>query len=62
DCYRLKSLQEAYDIGAEEYIYSGCYCFVEWPELIVDLLPDATIHVQIQIIDKDKRLVRMDFR
>ena len=46
DCYRLKNIQEAYDIGAEEYFYSGNLCFVEWPEKIDDLLPANRVDVR----------------
>lgn len=38
DLYRLKDLDEAFDIGIEDYLYSGNYCFIEWPELIMDML------------------------
>ena len=48
DCYRLKSLQEAEEIGIGEYLYSGDYCFIEWPENIGPLLPEDTIHVHIR--------------
>lgn len=47
DCYRLKDIREAMDFGAEEYLYSGNYCFIEWPEMIEPLLPDDTVYVQI---------------
>ena len=47
DCYRLKDLREAMDFGAEEYLYSGNYCFVEWPDIIAPLLPDDTVWVKI---------------
>ena len=47
DCYRLKDLREAMDLGAEEYLYSGNYCFIEWPELIEDLLPEEAVKVSI---------------
>ena len=47
DCYRLKDIREAIDFGAEDYLYSGNYCFIEWPELIEPLLPDDTVYVQI---------------
>ena len=47
DCYRLKNLREAEEIGLEEYFYSGCYCFVEWPENVEELLPENTVHVSI---------------
>ena len=47
DLYRLKSPQEALDIGLEEYLYSGNYCFIEWPERAEELLPEETVHVTI---------------
>ena len=48
DFYRLKSLAEAYDIGYEEYFYSGCYCFTEWTEKIEELLPERYVRVEIE--------------
>lgn len=47
DCYRLKDIREAMDFGAEEYLYSGNYCLIEWPEIIEPLLPDSTVYVKI---------------
>ena len=47
DCYRLKDIREAMDFGAEEYLYSGNYCFIEWPEMIEALLPEDTVHIKI---------------
>ena len=47
DCYRLKDIREALDFGAEEYLYSGNYCFIEWPEMIDALLPEDTVHIRI---------------
>ena len=47
DCYRLKDIREAMDFGAEEYLYSGNYCFIEWPEIIEPLLPEDTVRVKI---------------
>ena len=47
DFYRMKSAEEAYDIGYEEYFYSGEYCFTEWTEKIVELLPDRYVRVEI---------------
>ena len=47
DCYRLKDIREAMDFGAEEYLYSGNYCFIEWPEMIAPLLPDDTVYIRI---------------
>jgi len=57
DCYRLKDLREAYDIGAEEYFYSGNYCFIEWPEKIEDLLPLDTVEISIRVVEKNKRTI-----
>ncbi len=47
DFYRLKNLDEAYDIGYEEYFYSGCWCFTEWTEKIEPLLPDHYLRIDI---------------
>ncbi|MBR4505896.1 MAG: tRNA (adenosine(37)-N6)-threonylcarbamoyltransferase complex ATPase subunit type 1 TsaE [Bacteroidales bacterium] len=48
DFYRLKSVAEAYDIGYEEYFYSGCYCFTEWTEKVEELLPERYVRVDIE--------------
>lgn len=47
DFYRIKSLNELFDLGYEEYFFSDKYCFVEWPELIEPLLPPNTVKVTI---------------
>lgn len=47
DFYRIKRIEEVYDMGYEEYFYSGSLCFIEWPELIEDLLPDDAVRVTI---------------
>jgi len=47
DCYRLKDIREAMDFGSEEYLYSGNYCFIEWPEMIAPLLPEDTVYIRI---------------
>lgn len=49
DFYRLESPEEAFDIGAEDYFYSGCYCFVEWPEVVEPILPPGTVDVEITV-------------
>ena len=51
DFYRLKSVAEAYDIGYEEYFYSGCYCFTEWTEKVEELLPER--YVRVEIVEND---------
>ena len=48
DFYRIKKLEEVYDVGYEDYFYSGAVCFIEWPELIEELLPGNTIKVTIE--------------
>ena len=47
DFYRIKKLEEVFDFGYEDYLYSGSYCFLEWPELIESLLPEDTIRIRI---------------
>ena len=57
DFYRIKKLEEAFDLGYEDYIYSGNYCFIEWPEMIEQLLPEGIVEVRIKEGDKGVRLV-----
>ena len=59
DFYRLKDEQEAYDLGYEEYFYSGNYCFVEWPQKINSLLPEDAFLIKIELIDQT-RLLKID--
>ena len=59
DCYRLKDIREAIDLGAEEYLYSGNYCFIEWPDLIGALLPDDTVYVKIVPQENGDRELRV---
>ena len=58
DFYRIKRLEEAYDMGFEDYIYSGHLCLIEWPELIEDLLPDNTVRVHITVDEDGTRTIR----
>lgn len=61
DCYRLKDIREAIDFGAEDYLYSGNLCLIEWPDIIEPLLPDDTIHISIIVIDNgDRELIIND--
>jgi tRNA threonylcarbamoyladenosine biosynthesis protein TsaE len=48
DFYRIKSMSEFLDLGCEEYLYSGSYCFIEWPEKIEDFLPAGFVPVHIE--------------
>jgi tRNA threonylcarbamoyladenosine biosynthesis protein TsaE len=59
DFYRIKKLEEVYDMGFEEYFYSGNYCFIEWPELVEPLLPDDTLRVSISEQPDGSRLITM---
>jgi len=58
DFYRIKKTEEVFDIGYEEYLYSGHYCFMEWPEMILDLLPAKYVFISIEESDNQKRVIR----
>ena len=57
DFYRIKKIEEVYDMGYEDYFYSGNICFIEWPELIEDLLPQDAIRVNIHENEYGERIV-----
>jgi tRNA threonylcarbamoyladenosine biosynthesis protein TsaE len=58
DLYRLKSWTEMLEIGYEDYFYGGNYCLLEWPEKIVNLLPEETVHVSIVVsADSEERTI-----
>ena len=57
DFYRIKKLEEVYDMGYEDYFYSGALCFIEWPELIEEVLPDDAVRVHIEEQPDGSRLV-----
>lgn len=57
DFYRIKKLDEVYDMGYEDYIYSGALCFIEWPELIEELLPTDAVKVNITVGEDGGRKV-----
>ena len=56
DFYRIKNLQEAFDMGYEEYFYSGSVCLIEWPEKIMPLLPPNTLKVNIVISNNSRHI------
>lgn len=58
DFYRIKKLEEVYDMGYEDYFYSGALCFIEWPELIEELLPTDAVRVRIEETEGGKRIVK----
>ena len=59
DCYRLKDIREALDFGAEEYLYSGNYCFIEWPEMIEAILPEDTVWIKIEPQENGDRKLKV---
>lgn len=60
DLYRLNSEEEAFDIGIEEMLYCGDYCFIEWPSKIENLLPDNTIWVRISVNEANERIISVE--
>jgi len=57
DFYRIKNIEEVYDMGFEEYVYSGNYCFLEWPERISELLPKTYVYISIEVIEDEVRKI-----
>ncbi len=60
DCYRLKTPTEALDMGIEEYLYSGNYCFIEWPEKIEGLWPEKYVKLTLSSIDPKTREIALE--
>lgn len=57
DFYRVKKIEEVYDMGFEDYFYSGALCFIEWPELCEEVLPEDSVKVTIEECPDGSRLV-----
>lgn len=57
DYYRINDINEAFDMGYEDYFYSGNYCFIEWPEQIESLLPEKMVAVKIEVDEHENRLI-----
>jgi len=57
DFYRLNGVEDALNIGTEEYFYSGNYCFLEWPEIIEPILPEETLIVTITVNENNERII-----
>ncbi|MBQ5648463.1 MAG: tRNA (adenosine(37)-N6)-threonylcarbamoyltransferase complex ATPase subunit type 1 TsaE [Alistipes sp.] len=55
DFYRINRIEEVFDMGYEEYFYSGDLCLIEWPELIEDLLPEDAMVVRIEVLSPTER-------
>ena len=60
DFYRIKKLEEVYDMGYEDYFYSGALCFIEWPELVEELLPGDAVRVTINVADDGTRTLSLE--
>jgi tRNA threonylcarbamoyladenosine biosynthesis protein TsaE len=57
DFYRIENIEEVFDIGYEEYLFSGDYCFLEWPELVENILPDETVRLSLRVKDDGVRVL-----
>lgn len=57
DFYRIKKQEEVFDFGVEEYLTGEYYCFMEWPELIEELLPSETVKIKITVDEDEKRIL-----
>lgn len=57
DLYRLKNVQEALDIGIEDRLYDENYCFIEWPELVENLLPEEVVRIKIEALHNSTRKI-----
>lgn len=60
DFYRIKKPEEVFDFGFEEYLESGSYCFIEWPELVKNILPPDTVNVKITVNENEQRIVTIE--
>jgi tRNA threonylcarbamoyladenosine biosynthesis protein TsaE len=61
DFYRIKKLEEVFDFGVEEYLTGDSYCFMEWPELIEEILPPETVRVRISVDDLEQRKLSISY-
>ena len=59
DLYRIKNRNEMLDLGIEEYFSSGSYCFIEWPEMIEEILPSGTVNVKITVGKNEERILEI---
>ena len=59
DFYRIKKQEEVYDFGIEEYLTGDSYCFMEWPELIEEILPEETVRVRISVDEQEQRILSL---
>ncbi len=57
DLYRLKNLDEAMDIGIEDYLYDDSYCLIEWPQIIEPIMPEDVLKISIELMDDSMRKI-----
>ena len=60
DLYRLKDTNEAFSTGVEDCLFSGCRCFVEWPENAPAIFPENTLHIQIEAVNSNTRKLKIN--
>ncbi|MBN1416320.1 MAG: tRNA (adenosine(37)-N6)-threonylcarbamoyltransferase complex ATPase subunit type 1 TsaE [Bacteroidales bacterium] len=60
DFYRIKTIEEAFDLGYEEYFYSNAWCFIEWSEKAAAILPDDFVRVNIEVLDNNARNITIE--
>lgn len=60
DFYRIRKIEEVFDFGIEEYLTSDSYCFMEWPELIEDILPSETVRIRIEVDENEQRILHIE--
>ncbi|MEX0982734.1 MAG: tRNA (adenosine(37)-N6)-threonylcarbamoyltransferase complex ATPase subunit type 1 TsaE [Bacteroidales bacterium] len=58
DLFRIEDISEMYDLGYEDYFYSDAYCFIEWPEKVMELIPEDVLMLEIKVMDDGCRVVR----
>lgn len=59
DFYRIKKTEEVFDFGIEEYFASDSYCFMEWPELVEEILPPETVKIRIEVREDEQRILHL---
>lgn len=62
DCYRLEKLSDALNLGAEDYLQSGALCFIEWPEVLEEILPADTVHIELQEQEDGSRILKARYQ
>ena len=62
DCYRLEKLSDALSLGVDDYLQSGALCFIEWPEVMEDILPEGTVRVTLEELEGGQRKLVAQYR